>query len=252
MEGKYRRIKKVDVIKIDDPSLIVQPISIPNHHLNEGLNPNVMQHPATTYITASCGKGKTNLIVWLLLTHYKQFFENIYIFSNTLHQDIWKNLKLDMSKCFNKYSDALFIAVREDIKNHKGEKTLVIFDDMTGGTAYSKRTSPLLEFICNHRHFPSSDSGCSLWFISHSFKSLPKIARTVINSLIVYETSSADELEAIINDQRGTVSYGDFLKYIYEPATCEEYHFLHINRKKPFLERFSKDFDIQLKLELDQ
>ena len=172
---KYTRIKNIDVKKVDNPNLIVQPIKLPNYKLNEGLPPEVPQHPALMYCVASCGKGKTNLMVWLLHTAYKQFFNNIYIFSGTIHQDIWKTMKLDMSRCFEKYSDSLFLAVKEDIKEHQDEKTLIIIDDMSGGTAYSKRNSPLSEFMCNHRHFPSSGSGTSVWIVSHAYKSVPKL-----------------------------------------------------------------------------
>jgi hypothetical protein len=248
---KYTKIKNINIEKVDDDKLIVQPIKLPNYNLSEGLPPQVPQHPALMYSVASCGKGKTNLMVWMLHTCYKQFFNNIYIFSGTIHQDIWKTMKLDMTRCFEKYSDALFLAVKEDIKNHPDEKTLIIIDDMSGGTAYSKKNSPLSEFMCNHRHFPNSGSGTSIWIVSHAYKSVPKLIRSVISDLIVFETSSADELEVIINDNRGTLSYNDFLRLLYQPATCEEYHFLYIKRKEPFNSRFRKDFDTILNLETE-
>lgn len=248
---KYTKIKNIQVEQINDDSLTVQPIKLPDYKLNSGLPPEVPQHPCLMYSVASCGKGKTNLMVWMLLTCYKQFFHNIYIFSGTIHQDIWKTMKLDMSKCFEKYSDALFLAVKEDIKNHPDEKTLIIIDDMSGGTAYSKRNSPLSEFMCNHRHFPNSGSGTSVWIVSHAYKSVPKLVRSVISDLIVFETSSADELEVIITDNRGTLNYADFLKLIYQPATEEAYNFLYIKRKEPFNTRFRKNFNTILKIQTE-
>lgn len=247
---KYTPLKDINAEIINNELLNIKPIDIPNYNLNEGLPPEVPQHPSFLYITGTCGKGKTNLMVWMLLFPFLQFFNSIYIFSGTIHQDIWKTIKLDYDKCFEEYSDQLFQKVKQDIIDNQDDKTLIIIDDMTGGTVFNKRNSPLVEFVCNRRHKPSSWTGCSMWFVSHGYKSVPKVLRSVIDDLIVYETSSADELEVIVTDNRGRLSANDFMRYIYDIATKEEYSFLYIKRRTPFNSRFRINFDIILKLDI--
>jgi len=242
----------ITIQDLNDKSLEVTAIDIPKYHLGDKINPNVPIHPTNCYLVASCGKGKTNLIVWLLHTHYKQFFNSIYIFSGTIHQDIWKTMKLDYDKCFETYSDELFLRVMEDIKAHPDDKTLIIIDDMSGGTAYSKKNSPLAQFLTNHRHFPSPRSGTSIFLVSHAFKSVPKLIRSVIDDLIVFETSSADELEVIVNDNRGRLTKDQFLNQIYDKVEEGNYNFLYIKRKEPFATRFRINFTKILKLDMKQ
>ena len=208
----------------DNPDLIVTAVN-PKESVDFGIDKNLPQHPTLLYIASPTGAGKTNLIQWLLVKPYNQFFNKIFYFCSTMHQDSWKMIQVDKDKVYSHYTDEAFKTVLEDIKEDPDDKCLIIIDDCTG-TSIFKKNNAIAGFAFNHRHYPSSASGTSIWIISHQYKAVPKQLRGVIKDMIIFRLQSGEEIEEIGKDNKGLMKMKYFLK-MYDSFTKEKYNFLY-------------------------
>jgi hypothetical protein len=221
----------------ETPELLVQSVQ-PSFQKEHSVNPMFPEHPTLLYITSPTGAGKTNLVQYMLIEPYNQFFDKIFIFCPTLHQPSWKKLKLDPTRCFKQYTDATFLQVLEEIKKDPDEKALIIIDDCTATNLF-KKNNAISQFSFNHRHYPESVSvdkpspGTSMWIISHQYKTLPMQVRGIIKDLIMFRIHSDEEFKLIAEDCKGqALSFKEF-KYLYHLCTDEKYNFMYIKKECP-------------------
>lgn len=237
----------INLLKVEEnDNLKVQHIQLPNNHEQPQINKNLPQHPALLYIPSVRGSGKTNLLVHLLTSKmpygYCKFFHQIYLFSGSLGQPIWKKLKLDEDNLREEYSNDDFNNIVDKLKSNDdiGKRTLIIIDDMTGQNIYHDKSS-LYKFCFNHRHYPFN-AGTSIWFVSHQYKGLQKALRNNITDLIIYKINSEIEKKEFWEDNGSGIDKDTFYKLL-DMATEQKYNFFYIKKDEPLNTRFRINFD---------
>lgn len=238
----------------ETPQLLVQSVQ-PQFNKETSVNPMFPEHPTLLYITSPTGSGKSNLVQYMLVEPYNQFFDKIFVFCPTLHQPSWKKLQLNPDRCFSTYSEASFNKVLEDIKKDPEDKSLILIDDCTGSNLF-KKNNGISQFCFNHRHYPESTSpdkpspGTSVWIISHQYKTLPMQVRGIIKDLIMFRIHSEEEFKLISEDCKGqALSTKDFSK-LYHLCTDEKYNFMYIKKECPDVSRrIRRNFNTILHLE---
>lgn len=96
--------------------------------------------------------------------------------------------------------------------------TWIIFDDLIGLGAFSKKSKNLINNLTiKHRHLRTN-----LIFSTQSFKAIPSVIRTNIDIYVIFKSSSYNEIiKKIHEDISGYVNIADFLE-LYEHATNEK------------------------------
>lgn len=225
----------------EEPLLLVQSVQ-PQFNKESTVNPMFPEHPTLLYITSPTGAGKTNLIQYMLIEPYNQFFDKIFVFCPTLHQPSWRKLNLNPQRTFPIYSDEAFTQVLEEIKKDPDEKALIIIDDCTATNLF-KKNNRISQFAFNHRHYPEAISpnkpspGTSMWIISHQYKTLPMQVRGIIKDLIMFRIHSDEEFKLIAEDCKGQALTLKEFKQLYHLCTDEKYNFMYIKKEYPDIHR---------------
>jgi hypothetical protein len=229
------------VLEYDEtPELLVKSVQ-PKFNKDDEINEMYPQHPTLLYITSPTGAGKTNLVQYMLIEPYNQFFDKIFVFCPTLHQLSWKMLKLDPMKCFKQYTDETFSHILEEIKKDPDQKALIIIDDCTATNLF-KKNNLISQFSFNHRHYPESienkpSPGTSMWIISHQYKTLPMQVRGIIKDVILFRIHSDEEFKLIAEDCKGQALTFKEFKQLYHLCTDEKYCFMYIKKECPDVNR---------------
>lgn len=234
----------IDLEYVKDPILVIQPLNTKAHEpIN--IHPNFPQHPSLLYVCAGMGSGKTALIQYLLVVAYCQFFNKIFYFSPTLHQESWEKIKKDPDRVYEHYSDENFNKVLAEIKEDKDERCLIVIDDCTATNIF-RRENALSKFIFNHRQYPTQETGTSVWIISHQYKTVPKNVRSVVKDLIIFKLRSGVELDEIATDVRGLIPKKEFI-HLYSLCTEKQYSFMYIAKEQRDEESDGKMNDIRIR-----
>jgi len=236
----------VDIKYLNDEELIIKPIGSAKRD-KPNINENFPIHPTLIFCASGTGAGKTTLLQYLLAVPYNCFFNKIFFFCPTL-DGAWKKFKINEERVYTQYTDAAFQKVLDEIKEDEDSDCLIIIDDCTGTNLF-KRNNLISQFVFNHRHFPSLNTGTSLFFVGHNWHTLPKQIRAVVKDVILFKIHSVEELKEIADDLRGLMSMKDFMK-IYHACTKDKYNFMYIKREaEDSTEMFRKNFNTILKIE---
>lgn len=111
-----------------------------------------------------------------------------------------------------------YMEPEEIFKDVKPEINFIIFDDLAGTSAYTKKSKSILNnLVIKHRHLKTN-----LIFTTQSFKVIPSIIRTNIDIYVIFKSSSYNEiLNKIFEDISGYIKKEDFIQ-LYEYATKEK------------------------------
>jgi hypothetical protein len=106
----------------------------------------------------------------------------------------------------------------EIFNNIKPKVNFLIFDDLIGSGAFSKKAKSLISNLTiKHRHLKTN-----LIFTTQSFKAIPTVIRTNIDIYAIFKSSSYDQiLNKIYDDISGFIKKDDFIE-AYEWATKEK------------------------------
>lgn len=120
----------------------------------------------------------------------------------------------------------------------------IIFDDLVGTSAYTKKSKSVLNnLVIRHRHLK-----CNLIFTTQSFKAIPAIIRTNIDIYCIFKSSSYNEiLKKVFEDVNGFIKYDEFIE-AYEYATANKHDCLTIinNSMSASGSRIFKNWDKEL------
>lgn len=132
----------------------------------EAPNEFLFKHPFSLGLVAKKGDGKTTFL-GNLLEVYKDFFDEVFLFSPTYKMDpswkhIIKTLKIPNNHLYMKYSNTILQKILKNIKSkNNGKKQtdkiniMIIFDDCI--TDLKRRyADTLLKLAQNHRHYSIS------------------------------------------------------------------------------------------------
>ncbi len=205
-------------------------------------DPRLPQPPFRLGLIAPTGGGKTVLAVNLLLRDhfYKDYFENVHIWSPTFEENPeWNEVEdqiTSVSDTFETLENDL-----ENIMNEQREtmaRTLIIFDDSDETICRDKNVIYLMK---RGRHF-----NISVILISQQYNTLcPKI-RTQFSNLIIFRIPGGLEVNTISERQRGHLSKIEF-EQVLHLATDDAFSFLHINHQNADRDfQFMKNFDVKI------
>jgi hypothetical protein len=137
-----------------------------------------------------------------------------------------------------------FMKPDEVYGNLKPIVTWIIFDDLIGTGAYSRKSKSLLSNLCiKHRHIKTN-----LIFTTQSYRQINTTIRINVDIYCIFKSSSHNEvLNKVYEDINGYVKINDFIE-MYEHATENKNDCLTIinNSMDKKGVRFYKNFNIEL------
>ena len=173
--------------------------------------------------------------------HYDEYINYKKIFNKFKKNKNIKKLNDDELVILEEYE---YMEPDEIFDNIKPKVTWIIFDDLIGSGAFSKKAKSLVNnLVIKHRHLKTN-----LIFTTQSFKSIPPIIRTNTDIYAIFKSSSYDQiLNKIYDDISGYVKKDDFIQ-LYEYATDEKNNCLTIisNSMDKKGVRFYKNYDKEL------
>jgi len=159
---------------------------------------------SAVYMVGPPRSGKSNLIYQLLhkKQFYKKYFDEIHIFSPSLHTFQKRFLILD--ECtHNEFNEDKI----EEILNgfDYTEKNLLLFDDMISQINKAGKSSLLRKIFFNRRH-----KGATIWLTSQRYNLLDLSLRNNISHLLLFKISKA-ELELIHDEKITSLSKDEWI-----------------------------------------
>ena len=230
------------------------PQRIPNNDIEIELNEMMKQDiipkgKESLVICGSTGSGKTNLLMWLLLNPnmYHGYFNEIFLFSPTAEIDpMFKRLKLKQKNMISSnivnQLEKLVENKRSEVKK-KGIKNtkcdLILIED-SSAEGKLLNSNILTKAFTQLRHF-----GCSIWIVTHQYKTLRPTCRRNSNHLIIFPCTKDQQL--LIADDYGSHNVGkksllEMMEYAFRRDPNNQRPFFYINNKSNPNEKFRKCF----------
>lgn len=187
-----------------------------------------LKHPFTFIINGKHGRGKSTVIINLLLREefYKGYFDEIHIFCPSVYEDQkWTLIKLPEECIHTTYEDKEIdglIAIKEE-NNHL--RSLFIFDDCgSENIRHIGHNNPWDRLMMRCRHL-----NVSQFILSQQFTSLSTPSRHNADGVIQFSTTNGDELEIIRVEFGG----GDRIAKEYYRTAVRDEDFLFIHMQTP-------------------
>jgi hypothetical protein len=213
------------------------------------------------------GSGKSVLLQSMILDIYRGSFDQIYIFSPSVHVDdtIWQPVRkyidekihlLKEKVYFDSYDhDELLniidtqkkVIEYQKLKKHKKlHQILIVVDDMADSSEFCKHSKLLHSLYIRGRHIC-----CSVITSVQKYTCLSTIARVNATSLFIFRLRSWQDLQTWLDETAALLKNKDALYDIYKLAIEDSsYSFLYINLSskdinKTFYIRFDKVIKIK-------
>lgn len=200
------------------------------------------QPPFNLLVCGSVKQGKTNLLVNLLRnedTMYgEKYWDQVKIFSNSIHNDPKGKYLKDAFEVYDGYKDSYIDKFIDEQKSHEREDmqtALLVFDDIINKDF--KRNSSLAFLSSRFRHIETS-----IAILTQSFRAISNIIRSNITNVIIFKQQSAKEL-AKIQEEYEEFAGDRFMDYYTYAINESPYSFLVIDAQTnpaTFLLRFEK------------
>ena len=223
----------------------VRPHPIPEYTTGQGRHPILPPTPMRGIILAPSGRGKTVLLVSMLLDLYRGAFARIYVFSPSVDIDqTWRPVKryverdlgvdLDKEPCFfdtwrpEALKDILdtqaeMVAYQKKHKYKKLHGICVIVDDFADDPQVMHSSSNILSMLfMRGRHLMVSTI-----LSTQKFRAVSTMIRTNAQFLIVFRLRNSKELEALMEEISAVYDRKTLLR-MYEHATDEPFSFWYL------------------------
>ena len=227
--------KKEGVRKKKCKSIKVEPVIKIKDDYSEPPHPNLLRMPFSLLLVAPKGSGKTTILHNLLVWYYS-YFDNVFIFSPTIHMDLkWKKLierlQIPPENLFTSYRESEvsnLMGIIKDYNNCVEEnndkiKCLLIFDDIIEQLPKGKKISSLNKLAMNHRHFNISHI-----IVSQSFKKIDPVVRSNTTGLVLFNTDNSAERAKIVEELCGNLGRAKFEKSWID-CVSKKYGFMFLN-----------------------
>ena len=214
----------------------------------------IPRHPSRSLFVGKSNSGKSNLLITMMIKPemYKGYFDEIYLISPTANvlDDLPKFLDLPPERIHNELDPQIIenimesqIEKIEEKGLQKSPKVCIILDDIQGSPSFM-RSNGLTAIFVQGRHYNISTFCCI-----QQYKRLPRVARLQASNIFFFP-SSLSEVEALVEDfTPPNMSKKDFREMV-KYATLEPYNFMHINCFCVFKERYRKNLDNILELNI--
>jgi len=185
-----------------------------------------IQKGANTLIVSSVRSGKSNLLVNLLLNSnfYKDAFDDVYIFSSTIHQD-QTSRKLEEAfpaTTYDSFDENKLLRILEHQQSYDDPEDrpaiALILDDLPP----LKANSLFFQIASRYRHY-----GIGLLLYSvQNFKMVSPIVRNNATNLILGTLNSA-QVAQIGETFQDNIGDKEIFKKLHRQAVPERFNFLH-------------------------
>jgi hypothetical protein len=181
------------------------------------------------YISAPRRAGKTNLLINLLTRaeFYRNKFDKVYIFSQTIYLDgTWAKVLslLPKEQIFEEFNPDKIMQIID--RNRDGQKILIVVDDCIGDAGFKKLDSSdvLTKISTRGRHF-----GVSLIVSSQAVSAVSSHFRKNTDCIIVFATENSRERTIIHEEFLAHLSKDEF-RQIFNFCTKQKHSFLLFNK----------------------
>lgn len=228
----------------NDFDLTILPVRKDNHGMNirrptHPILPNVQQG-ANMLICSSVRSGKSNLLCNLMLNSnfMKDCFQDVYIFSSTIHQDqtTRKLREAFPATCYDSFDEQKLLRIIDHQKSYEDEDRpciAIILDDLQN----IKAKSPFYTIATNFRHYGIG----FLCYTVQNFKMIPPIVRSNVTNLLI-GTNNQHQLRQIGQEYGDSFGGEDnFIRY-HRMAVPERFNFLY-GRLDQYPAKLHKNFD---------
>jgi len=214
----------------------------------------IPRHPSRVIFNGKSGSGKTNLLINLMIKPdmYKSYFDEVYLISPTANKgdDLPKFLELDEKHIFTDLDPEIVERILSDQMQKveekgiaKSPKVCVILDDIQSSPSFM-RSNPFTQLFIAGRHY-----NLSVFVCCQQWNRLPRVCRLQASNIFFFP-SSLSEVEVLCNEfcppNMSKSQFKQMIKY----ATNEAYQFLHINMFTHFKERYRKNLNELLELNI--
>ena len=216
--------------------------------------------PMRSLIIGPSASGKTYLLNNLITNIYKNCFERVYIFSQSIYLDrtydpikeTQKEIKNE-DLYFETFDEA---ALQNIINNHsriiaklKDEKTkemyniCIVIDDFIDDRRISNNSKALNSLFIRGRH-----SFISTICLIQKYISVSPMIRLNVSALMIFKLKNMKDLNALLDETSALINKKKLLE-IYEKAIEQKYNFLYINLMADNInEMFFINFDKQFRI----
>lgn len=181
--------------------------------------------------------GKTNVLISLLEHENGLRFENLYIYSKSIHQPKYEYLQQIMKPIseigyFTFTNNAEVIPPKKVMPN-----SVFVFDDVACENQDSMR-----EYFCMGRHF-----GADCFYLCQTYTRIPKhLIRDNANFLVIFKQDDLN-LKHIYSDHVNTDMSFDMFRKVCIECWKDNYGFLVIDKDSPLnLGRYRRGFDVYI------
>ena len=210
------------------------------YHCNQSKETDVPLLPMRSLIIGPSASGKTYLLNNLITNIYKNCFERVYIFSQSIYLDrtydpikeTQKEIKNE-DLYFETFDEA---ALQNIINNHsriiaklKDEKSkemyniCIVIDDFIDDRRISNNSKALNSLFIRGRH-----SFISTICLIQKYISVSPMIRLNVSALIIFKLKNMKDLNALLDETSALINKKKLLE-IYERAIEQKYNFLYIN-----------------------
>lgn len=209
--------------------LTILPVKRDNHGINvrrptHNILPKVDQG-ANLVIVSSVRSGKSNLLVNLMLNSnfLKDAFDDVYIFSSTIHQDQTSRKLRDAfpATCYDHFDENKLLKILDHQKSFEDEdrpSIAIILDDLQN----IKAKSPFYSLATNFRHYGVG----LLVYTVQNFKMIPPIVRNNATNLLV-GTLNAQQMKQVAQEYGDAFGGDDNFIRQHRIAVPERFNFLY-------------------------
>ena len=231
-------------IKEEDFDLTILPVRKDNHGINvrrptHPILPNIEQG-ANMMICSSVRSGKSNLLCNLLLNSnfMKDCFQDVYIFSSTIHQDqtTRKLREAFPATCYDTFDENKLLRILDHQKSFDDDERpciAIVLDDLQN----IKARSPFYTLATNFRHYGVG----LLCYTIQNFKMVPPQVRSNVTNLLI-GTNNAHQLKQIGLEYGDACGGEDNFIRIHRTAVPERFNFLY-GRLDQFPAKFHRNFE---------
>jgi len=230
------------------------------YHCNQSKVEDVPILPMRSLIIGPSASGKTYLLNNLITNIYKNCFERVYIFSQSIYLDrtydpikeTQKEIKNE-DLYFETFDEA---ALQNIINNHsriiaklKDEKSkemyniCIVIDDFIDDRRISNNSKALNSLFIRGRH-----SFISTICLIQKYISVSPMIRLNVSALMIFKLKNMKDLNALLDETSALINKKKLLE-IYERAIEQKYNFLYINLMADNInEMFFINFDKQFRI----